>query len=107
MAVRALHEMTTDLVTLQLRNRPGCDPYKVEEDGGVPKNPSPVTFHRCLHRGALDQTGGNQPGLKDRKVTLAVAGNSARMISFANFQQRFLSDGFSCECGDSSYTVGL
>lgn len=106
-AIGAPREMTTVLVTLQLRNRPGCDPYKVKEDGGVPKKPSPVTFHRCLHRGALDQTGGNQPGLKDRKVTLAVVGNSAGMISFANFQQRFLSDGFSRERGDSSYTVGL
>lgn len=66
-----------------------------------------MTFHRCLHRGALDQTGGNQPILKDRKVTLVAVGKSAGVMSFVNFQQMILSDGFSCECGDSSYTIGF
>lgn len=95
----------TDLITLQLRNQPGSDPYRVEETGRVPKNP--VNFPWCLHRGALDQTGGNQPVPKDRKVTLVGVGKSASVISFASSQQIILSDGFSGERGDSSHTTGF
>lgn len=99
--VRAPREVTMDLVTLQLRNQPGCGPHKVEEDGGVPKEtPRPVNFHQ----GALDQSGGNQPVLKARKVMLVVIGTSAGVISFASLQQMILSGDFSC---DSSYTIGF